>query len=64
VQVKSCGGTGTGCHVEATTEGILNLELEKKKADARFECTKCHINNGKKQAPPSHMNAIVKATTK
>jgi len=64
VQVKSCGGEGTGCHIEATTEGVLNLEVEKKKADPSFECTKCHINNGKKQAPITHINAVTAAKSK
>lgn len=64
VQVKSCGGEGTGCHIEATTEGVLNFEVEKKKADPSFECTKCHINNGKKQAPITHINAVTTAKSK
>jgi class III cytochrome C family protein len=63
-QVKSCGGTGTGCHIEANTEGILNFEVEKKKADPRFECTKCHVNNGKKQTPVTHINAVITAKPK
>lgn len=63
-QVKSCGGTGTGCHIEATTDGILNLELQKKKASAAFECSKCHIRNGKSAPPPSHITATSAATAK
>ena len=63
-QAKSCGGEGTGCHIEATTDGILNLELQKKKADPAFQCTKCHIRNGKNPAPESHINAASAATKK
>ncbi len=58
VRAVSCGGEGTGCHIEATTEGILNLELEKKKANPSFQCTKCHINNGRNPAPETHIKAI------
>jgi hypothetical protein len=64
VAVRSCGGEGTGCHIEATTEGILNLELEKKKANPSFECSKCHIHNGSKPAPETHINAITAAKKK
>jgi len=63
-QAKSCGGTGTGCHIEATTDGILNLEFQKKKADPGFECTKCHARNGKNPAPETHINAVAAATKK
>jgi hypothetical protein len=63
-QAKSCGGTGTGCHIEATTDGILNLEFQKKKADSGFECTKCHVRNGKNPAPETHINAVAAATKK
>lgn len=63
-QAKSCGGTGTGCHIEATTDGILNLEFQKKKADPAFECTKCHVRNGKNPAPETHVNAVAAATKK
>ena len=58
VAVRSCGGDGTGCHIEATAEGILNLELEKKKANPAFECSKCHISNGRKPAPETHIKDI------
>jgi Outer membrane cytochrome MtrC/MtrF-like, domains II/IV len=63
-QVKSCGGGGTGCHIETTTDGILNLELQKKKASAAFECSKCHIRNGKSAPPQNHISAIAAATPK
>ena len=35
-----------------------DLELEKKKASPAFECSKCHINNGRKPVPETHINAI------
>ncbi len=62
--VKSCGGEGSGCHIEATTDGILNLEFEKKKADPTFQCTKCHIRNGRFPAPQTHINAVAAASKK
>jgi hypothetical protein len=63
-QAKSCGGEGTGCHIEATTEGILNLELQKKKAEPAFQCTKCHTRNGKNPPPESHISAVSAAAKK
>jgi hypothetical protein len=64
VLVKSCGGEGTGCHIEATTEGALNFEIDKKKSAPGFQCTKCHINNGRSPVPATHANAISTAKTK
>ena len=64
VQVKSCGGEGSGCHIEATTDGVLNLEFQKKQADPAFQCTKCHIRNGKNPLPETHLNAVSSATKK
>jgi hypothetical protein len=58
VNVKSCGGAGTGCHIEETNEGILNEVVAKKKADPTFTCTKCHVLNGAKPLPPSHVEAL------
>jgi len=63
-QVKSCGGEGTGCHIEATTDGILNLEFEKKKANPAFQCTKCHLRNGTLPAPQTHITAVAAAGKK
>ena len=59
VAVRSCGGA-EGCHVTATLEegGALNYELDQKKKDANFVCTKCHITFGKQSIPPSHVSAI------
>ncbi len=58
VSVKSCGGGGSGCHIESNTDGILNFEIAEKKKDPKFECTKCHILLGKEQVPGSHLEAI------
>jgi hypothetical protein len=64
VHVKSCGGEGSGCHIEKTNEGVLNLEVEKKQADPAFECGKCHISNDKRMAPKTHLNALAAAKSK
>jgi hypothetical protein len=58
VSVKSCGGAGTGCHIEETNGGILNEVVAKRKADPTFVCTKCHVLNGAKPLPPSHVEAL------
>jgi hypothetical protein len=63
-QVRTCGGTGTGCHIEATADGILNAEFQKKKANPAFECTKCHVRNGRNAPPETHISAIAAATKK
>jgi len=57
-QVKSCAGEGTGCHIESNADGILNLEIDKKRSDSSFQCSKCHVLNGKKPAPETHIGAI------
>jgi len=59
VPVKSCGG-GEGCHVTPTADdgGILNFEMDQRKADAKFQCTKCHLRFGKQALPLSHQQAI------
>lgn len=61
VSVKSCGGA-EGCHITSTLDegGILNYEIDHRKTNARFVCTKCHIAFGNKSVPPSHVNAIPK----
>jgi cytochrome c len=64
VSVKSCGGEGSGCHVEANTDGILNYEIEQKKTKANFQCTKCHIKLGTRPVPADHLEAIEKTATK
>jgi hypothetical protein len=58
VAIRSCGGEGTGCHIEPTGDGILNIEVDKKKANLSFQCTKCHAILGKEPVPASHISAI------
>jgi hypothetical protein len=59
VPIRTCGGA-EGCHITATTDdgGILNYEIDQKKAKASFVCTKCHITFGKQTLPESHVKAI------
>jgi hypothetical protein len=59
VPVASCGGA-EGCHVTATADegGILNYEIDQRKAKAGFVCTKCHITFGKEALPATHVNAL------
>ncbi len=59
VAVKSCGGAD-GCHITTTTDegGILNFEIDSKKKDPNFTCTKCHVTFGKGPVPESHPQAI------
>ncbi|MDT7808269.1 MAG: Class cytochrome family [Acidobacteriota bacterium] len=59
VPILSCGG-GSSCHVSAKPKKILNEEVEKKSADATFQCTKCHVNLGREKAPRSHLDAVGK----
>jgi len=62
VTVKSCGGA-EGCHITATSDegGILNYELDQRRTNATFVCSKCHIAFGNKPVPASHLEAITKA---
>jgi hypothetical protein len=59
VPVRSCGGP-EGCHITPTTDdgGILNFEIDEKKKNAAFVCTKCHITFGKETLPANHPAAI------
>jgi hypothetical protein len=59
VSIKSCGGA-EGCHITATTDdgGALNFEIDAKKKDPNFTCTKCHVTFGKGPIPESHPQAI------
>ena len=59
VPVKSCGGA-EGCHVTATTDdgGALNFEIDQKKKDPAFVCTKCHVVFGKAAVPEGHLKVI------
>ena len=61
VPVRSCGGA-EGCHVTATSDegGALNYEIDQKKTNASFVCTKCHIVFGKQSVPASHLAVIPK----
>ena len=63
VTVKSCGGSG-GCHIETTTDGILNYEIEQRRKNASFQCAKCHILLGKNPVPQNHLEAIPKPASK
>jgi hypothetical protein len=59
VPVQSCGGAD-GCHVTATADdgGALNFEIDQKKKDPAFVCTKCHITFGRDALPENHSQAI------
>ena len=59
VAVKSCGGA-EGCHVTATLDegGALNFEIEEKKKDPKFVCSKCHLIFGRDAIPQDHPKAI------
>ena len=59
VPLRSCGGAD-GCHITPTTDdgGALNFELDQKKKDPAFVCTKCHIVFGKEAVPADHPQAI------
>jgi hypothetical protein len=59
VPVRSCGGAD-GCHITATTDdgGALNFEIDQKKKDSTFVCTKCHITFGREGVPEDHPKAI------
>ncbi len=59
VPILSCGGSG--CHI--TTSGPkkqLNVEVEKRRADATFKCTFCHVNlgGGGEAMPKPHDDAV------
>lgn len=60
VNVKSCGGAD-GCHITATTDdgGILNFEVDQRKTNPAFQCTKCHLKFGSEPIPESHTAAIL-----
>jgi hypothetical protein len=59
VPVGSCGGAD-GCHITATTDdgGILNSEIDEKRKNPGFVCTKCHITFGKEGIPEDHPKAF------
>jgi Cytochrome c7 and related cytochrome c len=59
VPVQSCGGA-EGCHITPTTDdgGALNYEIDQRKKDPKFVCTKCHITFGREAIPEKHAMAI------
>jgi Cytochrome c7 and related cytochrome c len=59
VPVKSCGGAD-GCHLTTTVDegGALNFEIDSKRKDPNFVCSKCHVAFGKGPMPESHPLAI------
>ena len=59
VPVRSCGGAD-GCHITSTTGegGALNFEIDSRKKDPNFVCTKCHVAFGKDQIPENHPEAV------
>ncbi len=51
------------CHVTATSDdgGSLNLEIDARKANPSFQCTKCHVVFGGRPIPESHNRAVAEA---
>ena len=59
VAVKSCGGAD-GCHITPTLDdgGALNFEIDARKKNPNFVCTKCHVTFGKQPLPENHAQAV------
>ena len=59
VGISSCAM----CHVTASVGdgGSLNVEVDARQKDAKFQCVKCHISFGKLPIPESHTKAITDA---
>lgn len=59
VPIKSCGGAD-GCHITQTVDdgGALNFEIDSKRKNPNFVCTKCHVIFGREAIPESHPQAI------
>lgn len=59
VTVRSCGGA-EGCHITTTTDegGALNYEIDSRKKDPKFVCTKCHVTFGSESLPENHPQSI------
>jgi cytochrome c7-like protein len=59
VAVKSCGGAD-GCHITQTLDdgGALNYEIDSRRKNPGFVCTKCHLTLGKEALPENHAQAI------
>lgn len=51
------------CHATATSAegGTLNLEIDSRKSNPAFQCTKCHLVFGTRPVPESHIRAIAAA---
>jgi len=66
VPVLSCGGTGSGCHITPKSDdgGVLNAEVDQKKANSAFQCTKCHAVMGRNPVPASHLQALAAIKSK
>jgi hypothetical protein len=62
VAVSSCAT----CHATPTSDdgGALNFEIDSRKADPKFQCTKCHVVFGRSAIPDSHTKALAAATAK
>jgi len=62
VTVSACAT----CHATATSDdgGAMNFEVDARKANAGFQCVKCHVTFGKLEIPKSHLDAIAKAGEK
>jgi hypothetical protein len=59
VSIASCAS----CHVTESVDdgGWLNLEVERRRADQSFVCTKCHLAFGTAPVPASHLDALAGA---
>lgn len=59
VAVTSCAP----CHITATADdgGALNFEVDARKKNAKFQCSKCHVLFGASPIPESHVKAIAAA---
>jgi hypothetical protein len=62
VSVLACAA----CHATATTDdgGALNFEIDSRKSNPKFECSKCHLSYGKLPMPDSHLKAVAAAAGK
>ncbi|MEP7076351.1 MAG: cytochrome c3 family protein, partial [Acidobacteriota bacterium] len=62
VSVAACAT----CHATATSDdgGALNFEVDARKANAAFQCIKCHVTFGKLAIPQSHLDVIANAAVK
>jgi hypothetical protein len=60
VAISSCAM----CHATPSTGdgGALNAEMDGRKADAKFQCVKCHVTLGTLAVPKSHTDALTAAT--